>query len=386
MTKLIQSAGALKNTVSRNLPTLLKMLAGGISPTVVGSIAGPTYRGLISRVFRDSPATVLPVAHVAHLDWQYALGNPKSKMNGLHAKALAGQWSLDSLPWETSVDPESTEVLLLPADFHPASQSKVWRKMTEKERLQQNHKLLRWILSQLLHGEQGAFVVAGLVSQAVPWFDAKMVGSTQVFDEARHVEGVLRYAGKLGPLYQIDDNLYTLIDILLSVPEWDLKFVGMQILIEGLALGAFQTARSVTQEPLLKLLLKAILTDEARHVGYGVLALERCYKELSESELRYREEWTLLMCLLLQQRFMLRELYDENFAAHMSWAAWEKLVFDSGMMKSFRNSMFKSIIPNLTRIGIMSERVQPHYEKLGVLQFKQEKDALTLIDENQSES
>src|SRR5207302_7082044 len=127
---------------------------------------------------------------------------------------------------------------------------------------------------------------------------------TQVVDEGRHVEAFHTYLSKkLEKLYEINDNLYVVIDALMTDSRWDLKFLGMQIMIEGLALGAFGTIRQTVNEPLLKDLLKYVITDEARHVHFGVLALKRFYAgEISESEKRQREDWAFEVSLLLKNR------------------------------------------------------------------------------------
>src|SRR5690606_7560912 len=142
------------------------------------------------------------------------------------------------------------------------------------------------------HGEQGALYAACQVTEAIHWMDGKLYGSTQVVDEGRHVEVFKRYlTTKLEKLYDINDNLYVIIDALMTDSRWDMKFLGMQIMIEGLALAAFGTLRQNTQEPLLRELLKRVITDEARHVHFGVVALEDYYRNhLSPSERRERED------------------------------------------------------------------------------------------------
>src|SRR4029079_105606 len=162
------------------------------------------------------------------------------------------------------------------------------------------------------HGEQGALFAAAQVTESVPWLDAKLYGSTQVMDEGRHVEVFHTYlTQKLGKLYEIDDNLYVVIDALMTDARWDMKFLGMQIMIEGLALGAFGAIRQATGDPLLKTILRYVITDEARHVHYGVLALGKHYQHaLDERERREREDWAFEVSLLLRNRFLGHELYD----------------------------------------------------------------------------
>jgi ribonucleotide reductase beta subunit family protein with ferritin-like domain len=116
----------------------------------------------------------------------------------------------------------------------------------------------------------------------------------------------------LNKLYQINDNLFVIIDALIQDSRWDVKFLGMQIMVEGLALGAFGTLYQMTQEPMLKQLLKMVIQDEARHVHYGVLALRDHFRnELSDSERREREDWAFEVALLMRNRFLAFEVYEE---------------------------------------------------------------------------
>jgi hypothetical protein len=144
----------------------------------------------------------------------------------------------------------------------------------------------------------------------------------------------------------------------------------MQIMIEGLALGAFGTLRQLTREPLLKQLLTYVITDEARHVHYGVVALQEATRGLSERERREREDWCFEVSLMLRNRFLAHEFYEENFAHLMTLAAWDKLIAESALMGLFRRSMFKRVIPNLKRIGLLSDRIRPKYAALGVLEYE----------------
>jgi hypothetical protein len=248
------------------------------------------------------------------------------------------------------------------------------------------------MLSQFLHGEQGALFAAAQVTEAVPWLDAKLYGSTQVVDEGRHVEVFHTYlTRKLEKLYEVNDNLYVVIDALMSDSRWDMKFLGMQIMIEGLALGAFGTIRQRTREPLLKQMLQYVITDEARHVHFGVLALKDHYAhELSDPERRDREDWAFEMALLLRNRFLLQEFYDEFYGQSLPRAAWNRHMMDSAIMAQFRDTMFRRIIPNLKRIGLLPDRLRRHYEELGLLAYEHgpaapELTAADLLDEPEAE-
>jgi hypothetical protein len=226
------------------------------------------------------------------------------------------------------------------------------------------------MLSQFLHGEQGALFAAAQVTEAVPLFDGKLYGSTQVMDEGRHVEVFHRYLDeKLGKLFAINDNLFVIIDALMSDGRWDMKFLGMQIMVEGLALGAFGTLYKQTSEPLLKELLRYVIRDEARHVSYGVLALRDHIAQLSDRERREREDWTFEIALLMRNRFLAYELYEEWFEGLLSRKAWRTFITNTPGMKSFRQTMFTRLVPNLREIGLVGPRMIPRYEKVGLLQY-----------------
>ena len=294
-------------------------------------------------------------------------------MAKLYEAAKVSQWNASTdVDWSIDVDPHNPERPLLPDSYVPVKGLPIWEKLSRKEQTTQIHAMTSWMLSQFLHGEQGALFAACQVTTAVPWLDGKLYGSTQVVDEGRHVEVFHGYlTTKLEKLYEINDNLYVIVDALMTDARWDVKFLGMQIMIEGLALGAFSTLRHLTKEPLLKHILKLVITDEARHVHYGVLSIQEFIETgISETERREREDWAFEVALLLRNRFLVHEFYDEYYAHAMSRKQWDELVLRSEMMTLFRNTMFKRIIPNLKRIGLLSDRVRPHYAKSGLLDFE----------------
>jgi hypothetical protein len=366
-------AGALptpvRNAIDAQMETI-EVLSEIHDPRVLASLAPSGFRGLVLHRGKQGVPTLVKASHNAHFDWTYP--NDQPEMHLLFERAKKGQWDSSSLPWDTNVDPMNPEVPLLPESFfdyeYTASKG---MKLDPKEQLDFTYSLTAWILSQFLHGEQGALLAAAQVTEAVQFFDGKLYGSTQVMDEGRHVEVFHRYLKeKLGKLYQINDNLFVIIDALMSDSRWDIKFLGMQIMVEGLALGAFGTIYRGTREPLLKQLLKMVIQDEARHVHYGVLALrEHITKELSERERREREDWAFEVALLMRNRFLMYELYEEKFQASMSRAAWRDMVLHTPGLELFRAVMFSRLVPNLREIGLLSPRIIPHYEKVGLMKY-----------------
>ncbi len=369
-----------------NLMQTGPMLSGAIqrgNVAVLRSMLGPAYRGLIEQKARTSGDVGMPLNYSAHFDLNYRREFPE--MSKLYEAAKTSQWNAtDALDWSTPVDPLSDELPVLPDSYLPMASLPSWKTLSRREQNIQRHSVISFILSQFLHGEQGALFAAAQVTEASPWMDAKLYGSTQVVDEGRHVEVFHRYlTQKLEKLYIIDDNLYVVIDALMGDSRWDIKFLGMQIMIEGLALGAFGTIRQITKEPMLRDLLKYVIADEARHVHFGVLALEKFYRsELDEKARREREDWAFEVALLLRERFLLHEVYEEHYGHAMTRKAWDKLVMESPLMDFFRQTMFRRMVPNLKRINLMSDRIRPHYEKLGLLVYEHGKSAPDLTAED----
>lgn len=362
------------DSMARNAGTLSQAGASK-NPRVLLSMLPSTVRGFVLLRGKEGNAEVR-ASHPAYFDWQYERDRPK--LAQLYSTAKQSQWDAEKdLDWSIAVDPLNPDVELISDRILPLIAVPEYRALPEREKAVQRHGLLAWLLSQFLHGEQGALMAACQVTEAVHWMDGKLYGSTQVVDEGRHVEVFHRYiTDKLGRLWEINDNLYVLIDALMSDSHWDLKFLGMQILIEGLALGAFSTMRGATQEPLLRELLKRVITDEARHVTFGVLALGSYYREcLSESERRDREDWAYEMSLLMRNRFLAHEFYDEYYGHIMSRRAWDDLILASEFMEQFRAKLFRRVVPNLKRIGLLTDRIRPHYAKIGLLAWENEKAA-----------
>lgn len=337
-------------------------------PRVLSSIGPSAVRGTILKRGKQGIPTQIPATHRAYFDWTYP--NDFPEMAELYDRAKRGQWNGDDLPWETSVDPLDPTRPLLPEDFFAFDvlEGKTGVRFDEEQRMRFRHDFVSWMLSQFLHGEQGALFAAAQVTEAVQFFDGKLYGSTQVVDEGRHVEVFHRYLDtKMERLYQINDNLFVIIDALMQDSRWDMKFLGMQIMVEGVALGAFGTLYRETKEPLLRALLENVIQDEARHVHYGVLALrEHIHKELSERERREREDWAFEVALLMRNRFLAYELYEEHFEGLMSRKEWREVVYSSPGMDRFRHVMFSRLVPNLREIGLLGERIRPHYARVGL--------------------
>ena len=147
----------------------------------------------------------------------------------------------------------------------------------------------------------------------MPWIDAKYYASTQVMDEARHVEVFAKYLQeKLTGHYPINAHLRMLLDDIIEDSRWDMTYLGMQIMVEGLALAVFGFMYQLTEEPLLKKLLRYVMSDEARHVAFGVLSLKEYYEGLTAAEIRERQEFAFEAAVRMRDRFLQQEV----------WSAW----------------------------------------------------------------
>jgi len=372
-----------KNKVTETLENIA-LVSQIKSPKVMASMAPSAVRGLFLKQGKRNESVQMPCNHSTHFDLNYALDFPE--MSELYRRAVENQWDGNKdLDWSTHVDPMNPEVPIVNPDFLPFDGLEEFGiKLNKKEKAEANYSMITWFLSQFMHGEQGALYASAQVTESVKWMDGKLYGATQVMDEGRHLEVFMRYLDtKLNKVYQINDNLFVVIDDLLTDARWDMKFLGMQIMVEGLALGAFTTLHNNTKEPLLKELLKRVIQDEARHVHYGVLALrDHITKELSETERREREDWAFEVALLMRNRFMGHEVFEEKFEGLMTRRQWNKFILESPAMRRFRQQMFKRLIPNLSYIGLMTPRMQENYQKAGLWQFVGGKNASQLSEKD----
>ena len=240
--------------------------------------------------------------------------------------------------------------------------------LSEEDQLRFSWHNLSWTLSQFLHGEQGALLVASQLVSCAPSFDAKLYAASQTFDEARHVEVFGRYVReKIGFMYPVNKSLKLLLDKILTDPRWDLKFIGMQIIIEGLALAAFNTMKMTVKDPLLLDILQLVIRDEARHVAFGVNYLQEFTKTLTDEEREDRAQFAYEACIVMRDRIIATDVY-EHFGFDLP-AARERAL-EAQMMQQFRKLLFTRIIPNLSRIGLITDSVKPKYEELGILEFE----------------
>jgi hypothetical protein len=307
----------------------------------------------------DSPQTVA-------YNWEY--DSPRARLARLYENAKRDQWNAtERLDWSIDVDPERG---LLPDAAIGIYGTDIWASLDARQIERLRHEAVSWQLCQFLHGEQGALLATAQIVDAAPWYDAKMYGATQVMDEARHVEVYRRFISeKLGVEYDVNRELKRLLDQILLDSRWDMKFLGMQIIVEGLALAAFGTIRDTATNPLLRDLTAAVMEDESRHVAFGVLSLREYCRDLPERDLQEREDFVYEACVLMRDRIQSREV-------------WERLGLDaddciaqaeqSGIAAQFRHRLFSKIVPNVKSLGLLSQKQRERFHALDILQYEHE--------------
>ena len=228
--------------------------------------------------------------------------------------------------------------------------------------------------------------VAALVAFLVvttPWIDAKYYAAAQVMDEARHVEVFAKYLNtKLGGAYPVNANLQMLIDDILGDSRWDMTYMGMQIMIEGLALAAFGFMHQITQEPLLKNLLRYVMSDEARHVAFGVLSLQEFYAGLSGTEIRERQEFAFEAALRMRDRMQGQEVWDRMGVSRRDAAQVTLLDPDRVV---FQAALFSKIVPNCKKLGLLDAGdgwLRTKFTEMGVIAFEDWEDTTLDADAN----
>jgi len=306
--------------------------------------------------------------------WDYSLARPA--LRKLYEKAKVGQWNATTdLPWDTEVDLEQVvahdiENATLGFDTALFSDTVVG-KWDDAKWLEFGVDSRRWMLSQFLHGEQGALLCTAKITETVPWYDAKLYASTQVVDEARHVEVFHRYLDeKCGGGTVVNAHLRLLLDDIIQDSRWDMTYLGMQIMVEGLALAAFGFMRQLTTEPLLNQMLKYVMADEARHVAFGVLSLKEAYDGMTDHEIKDRQEFAFEAAVRMRDRFLQQETWEKH---GVDLRDVLPVVLRDPTRAVFQQMLFTKIVPNCRKLGLLDRNdawLRHRFEEMGVIQFE----------------
>ena len=299
-----------------------------------------------------------------HFNWEYDDGS--SDLLELYEKGKKQQWDASTrLDWSLELNPDNP--MELKDEAISIYGTDIWNRMTDKERSWLRRELQANSISQFMHGEQGALIATAKIVGTVPDMNAKFYAATQVMDEARHVEAYKRLLHeKFGVAYPINKALQTLLEQTLTDRRWDMTYLGMQVLIEGLALAAFQSIRDKAGNTLAGAVNAYVMQDEARHVSFGRLALREYYPHLSDAERDEREEFAVEALYFMRDRFNQGEVWMR------SGLPVDKLMeyaHNSGAMQAFRTRLFTRIVPILKEIGLFGPKVQKALGDMGVMEY-----------------
>ena len=318
---------------------------------------------------------VMPATVNTTFDWQYSLD--REELMDLYEKGKAMSWNSADLDWSTPVDIEE-----MSSDRAGLGSYEVVNQLLDpphpldaKQSVELNINMISWMLSQFLHGEQGALIATAKIVEEAPLAEAKFYAANQVADEARHVEVYHRYlTEKLGRSFEVNPHLQVLLNDIVTDSRWDMTYLGMQIMVEGLALAAFAMMKAqLPDELLIQDITRRVMQDEARHVAFGVLSLEDIYRnQLTAAELQEREDFVIEATYHMRDRLLMEQVSERMGFDVDIWIQW---AIHTPFMKSFRQMLFSKIVPNLKRLGLLTPRVREEYAKIGILQFEDLKDS-----------
>jgi hypothetical protein len=315
------------------------------------------------RVIPSSSATVFCLDYTVHAE----------DMRGLYEKAKRDQWNAArDVAWDAPGSPDGRVLADELIDIHG---SPMWDRLGEQQRVELNRRIAAWRLSVLLYGEQGAMLACSQLVDIVDGADQKFFQATQVMDEARHNEVLERYLGSRldGLHYAMPENERALFDCILGDSRWYIKTIALQLVAETFAVAMFKMMGEAAVDPVLGEICRRILQDESRHMGFGMLALPAVVRDASASERREMEDFTCTALEKVLTGFFPMEAYrdigfsraqiDEvrsyrrDVAARHDYAAYRKY---------FRRDMHTSMVNNLARLGLLTERVRPRLTALGI--------------------
>ena len=310
--------------------------------------------------------------------FDYAFG--QGKVEDLYKRAKQNQWDSDQLlPWDTKVDP-SNPIMTDRSSLY--SRMPFFNRLSKSQRETFTAHSTAQLLSQFLHGEQGALMTAACVTHSVPDATAKLYAATQTMDEARHVEVYAKYCDKIAMVYPMSPWLKHLIDATLQSDRYEKVMIGMNMIVEGLALGAFNNMYHSTSCPLLKAITFNVMRDESRHVSFGHVYLAPVIKKLNEADREDLAEFAFNAVNIIAQAQMssagLASRIDPGFAEVLQNCGIDQNDFFAGLQEAAEAGVLQELppgqihslkdlmMPALARVGLITERVRRKYEEAGI--------------------
>jgi len=312
--------------------------------------------------------------------FDYALG--RGKVEDLYRRAKQNQWDSDEiLPWSTPVDPSKPLVSDRSSLFY---QMPFFNKLSKSQRETFTAHSTAQLLSQFLHGEQGALMTAACVTHSVPDATAKFYAATQTMDEARHVEVYSKYCDKIAMVYPMSPWLKALIDATLKSDRYEKVMIGMNMIVEGLALGAFNNMYHSTTCPLLKAITFNVMRDESRHVSFGHAYLGPVIAKLDEAEREDLAEFAFNAVNIIVQSMKasdgqsLASRADPGFMEVLANSGIDADDFFAGLEEAAAlgitqelppgqiHSLKDLMLPAIARVGLITPTVRKKYEEVGI--------------------
>jgi hypothetical protein len=303
--------------------------------------------------------------------WNYEQGELDT-IDALYKKAKMSQWDPDlDIDWSVGGQIERARDPNDRLNWLCATDDGVFRRLNAQEKEDFGHASVAWTISQFLHAEQGALACAAKLVQTAPWVDTKFCASTQVLDEARHMEVYAKYLReKLEREFPINVHLRTLLNNIIKDSRWDFTFLGMQVVVEGLALAAFGFQYQLTKDPLLKQITRYVMADEARHVAFGVLSLRQLYSNMSAAELKERQEFCYECALLMRDRFLAQEVWE---TLGLRVKECMEVMERNPAQIEFRKALFSKVAPSVKKLGLLDFGdgwLRNRFGEMGVLKYE----------------
>lgn len=268
-----------------------------------------------------------------------------------------------SQPFDTATTP------IIPLDNIMELRSAVADRLDDRQRIQLANDVTHWSLSNLLHGEQGALSLSASLCHILLDPGAQEYAANQAREEARHVAGFTRYIGvRWGEPLPVGGTIGKLLTELVTTTEVYRKIVGMQMLVEGLAMGAFATLNAQTNDPLLRRLVQLVMSDEAFHHRFGRIWAQRTIGSLTPEEHQRVEDWTAEVFQVLFFNLInaeQKQVIYGKYGLHWEWVrdAVREVFSDEDRRQQLTSStnIFRVLIKTLLHAGIITSRTRPLY-------------------------
>jgi hypothetical protein len=268
-----------------------------------------------------------------------------------------------NLPFDMSETP------ILPLDMIVELRSAVADRLDDRQKIQLANDVTHWSISNLLHGEQGALSLSASLCHILLDPGAQEYAANQAREEARHVAGFTRYIAKRwGAPLPVGPTIATVLADLVSTTEVYKKIVGMQMLVEGLAMGSFATLNARTNDPVLRRLVQLVMSDEAFHHRFGRLWASKTIKHLSDEEHKKVEDWSAQLFQMLLFNLINAEQKQVIYAKYgLEWQwvrdAVKETFSDDDRRAQLKEStnIFRVLIKTLLHAGIITGRTAPLY-------------------------